>query len=674
VSAIFGIYRLDGGAIDRRFPTEMASVLAHRGPDGCGQWGAGPVSLGHRMLHTTTESLLEKQPLVDPASGIVVVADARIDNRSDLAAALGISPAAGLTDSEWILRAYLRWGSESPTRLVGDFAFAVWDAREHVLFCARDPMGVKPFYYSRSDRHFAFATEIKALHCLPEVPRELEAEQVAVYLAWGQPDREGTLYRGIKRLPAGHRLTVSPDVRRAPQRYWNLDSVGEIRYSNPLEYVEQFREIFTEAVRCRLRSVGPIATALSGGLDSSAVTCTARSLTGDSRATGIHAISLVFPGLSGDDLRVIDERRYVDRVVEGGGLHWHPVDGAGLSPLQEVDRVLWHLDEPYSAPNLYLHWGMYREAQANGAGVFLDGFDGDSTVSHGMGRLNGLLLSRSWGKFETEVRQFATHRGIDPGGVLAYYGFPRLQELARRHRWRAWGRTARELTSRFDLSRRDVLFRHGLTPAVPQRLRSALGSMASRKSPAVLNGSLARFVQRRENDSSVGDVSTERDSHLAGLGQPAYQQTLEIADKCAAAFGIEPRYPFFDRRLIEFCVAMPEEQKFSEGWSRLLFRKAMEGVLPSEVQWRSSKANLAPNFHDRFRAVDRPVVEQSDLARLEPYVDLGALRDTQRRFFGDANRQWGDPDAYLLFRTTSFAIWQETRNSRGARHAGDRAA
>jgi len=168
MSAIVGLYRRNGQPADRADLERMAESLAHRGPDAAGLWNNGPVGLGHRMLWTTPESLHEQLPLVNKSEDVVITADARIDNRDELIAALGLSewPHGEISDSGLILCAYEQWGEGSPKRLLGDFAFAIWDGRSQTLFCTRDHFGVKPFYYHQSAQVFVFASEIKALLCI----------------------------------------------------------------------------------------------------------------------------------------------------------------------------------------------------------------------------------------------------------------------------------------------------------------------------------------------------------------------------------------------------------------------------------------------------------------------------------------------------------------------------
>ena len=590
---------------------------------------------------------------------LMVVADARLDNRDELTGRLRLSRRE-VSDREIIQAAYERWGSGCADRLIGDFAFALWDARRGELFCARDIMGVKPFYYTVCAGRFAFASEAKALLALPGVSRDPDDDQIALFLGWRPDDRVGTMYKAVRRLPAAHTMVVSARGT-ALSRYWNVADAGEIRFARNEDYVDAFRERFATAVRSRLASTQPIAAALSGGLDSSSIVCEARRqlALGCPASTELHAISVVFPDAPESDRRRIDERDFADQVTALGGLCAHQIRGDRVSPLTDVQRILWHVDEPYLTPNLYLHWAMYGAAQQAGASIFLDGFDGDGAVSHGFGRLNSLARAGAWDGFESEVRAFANHRHVTPDSVLPHFGLPYLAELARGGHGVGWYRAAAQLARRFGLSRREIAIQYGLLPILSRATtsaRRALGDALTADSALFRPAVVRRLSRATRQAGPARDSARERELHLEALSQPAYQLTLEIADKCAAAFGIEPRYPFFDRPLMEFCVGLPEEQKFAGGWPRLLFRRAMEGVLPREIQWRSTKADLSSNFRRQFLASDQPTVERTDLSRLAPYVDVPRLRERLRRYRG-IGASASDAEGCLLFRATVLAAW-----------------
>ncbi|MGH7665415.1 MAG: lasso peptide isopeptide bond-forming cyclase [Gemmatimonadaceae bacterium] len=668
MSAIVGVLHFDGRPASAEVLSAMSAAVAHRGTEAAGVWADGPVALGHRASHTTAESVRERQPLVHQA-GLILVADARIDNRAELTRALapGETPPPG--DAELILRAYARWGRECAHRLIGDFAFAVWDQRSQAIFCARDPMGVRPFYFFLSNRLFAFASEIKALFRCPGVPDQIDDEQVALHIAALHDDRTATLYTGISRLPAAQTMVVHRG-RSVCETYWRAEVGAEIRYSTDDQYAEAFRELLDTAVRVRLRSNLAVGATLSGGLDSSSVVCMARHARGSDPESPLHAFSLVFPGLPESDLRLIDERAYIESVVRGGGVTPHFIRGDLLRPLDDTRCILWHLDEPFSAPNLYLHWGIYAAARDAGVGILLDGFDGDSVVSHGFGRLNGLMQSGQWSLFEREVRAFASHRGRSPDSVLEHFGLPYLSHLARRGAVREWARAAKELVRRFDLSPRATVWRHGLLPIARPALRligrrRVLPLTLLRRQFAVR---VERRMQSEAEKSERTSVLGEPEMHAAGLSQPVYQLTLEMADKCSRAFGIEGRYPFFDRRLIDFCLSVPDDKKFAGGWPRALFRRAMEGYLPADIQWRSTKGNLACNFDRGLRTADLQArnggrLHAQGLAR---YVDPASLAAIERRYRSEKGQAWRAADAQQLFRVAVMADWL----SRSWKHAG----
>jgi asparagine synthase (glutamine-hydrolysing) len=628
MSAIVGIYWRDGRPVEPAHVERMTLSLAHRGPDAAGVWTNGSVGLGHRMLWTTPESLHEPLPFISKNGHLVITADARIDNRAELIASLGLAQWSHgeITDSELILRAYEQWREDAPKRLRGDFAFAIWDERERTLFCARDHSGVKPFYYYRSAESFVFASEIKALLTMRGVPRRLNPMRVADYLTHNFEDRVGTFYRDILRLPAGHRLTVRGAELRL-EAYDGLDPSREIRLRSDAEYAEAFCELFAEAVRCRLRSAFPVGSLLSGGLDSSSIVGMAHHLLREEGRT-LHTFSAIFPSLPSADLRRIDERPFVQAVVAMTGPAAHYVHADRVSPMSDLDRVFSHGDEPFLAPNLYMHWALYRAAQQQGVRALLDGVDGDTTVCHG----------------------------------LDY-----LSELARAGRVAALGREVMALAQRHGASPSKVLWQFGLAPLVPAQLRRAWRAAHGRsdvpgRNDTVIHPAFARHLGLPGGTRSLGGrrtkpARTTREGHWQGLTSPLLPYVLEIGDKAAAAFSLEPRYPFFDRRLMEFCLALPPEQKLHHGWTRVVMRRAMNPMLPAEVCWRVGKADLSPNFKHRLWDHDRGILEDvivKDPQVLAEYVDIAALREAYRRY---ASQPMAESDALTIHSAVTLALW-----------------
>jgi len=548
VSAIAGLFLFDGEPVERSILNRMAASLAHRGDGPAGCWTEGSVGLTGRLRATTPESRLENFPLPSRRREFVIVADARLDNRGELFSALKEPNdiRVAVTDGCLILRAYKRWGEDCPEKLLGDFAFAIWDVHRRTLFCARDPIGVRPFYYHRSSRLFAFASEIKALLSLDGVPRRLNEARVCEYRFATCEEKSSTFYEEILRLPPGHSMAVGPRGS-APRAYWRLDPDREVRLGSDEAYAEAFGAIFRDAVRCRLRSAGPVGSLLSGGLDSSSIVCVAREILGADGREPLHTFSAVFP-----EVPRCDESEFIDSVVTGGGCRPHYVRGDRLSPLGELDRMLWHADGPFFGPNLYLHWELYRAAARQGIRVLLDGIDGDTTVSHGLLRLAEIARHGSWIELLSEVYR-----------------------LSRRTRTSPWR----------------LLWRYCLRPLAPEPLRRA-------------------WRARRGGPETFRPVLDSREEHFRRMDSALITHVLELTDHAAAAFGIEPRYPFFDRRLVEFCLALPGEQKLRRGWTRYVLRRALAGSVPRRIARRGDKANLAENFRRGLLYIDGRRVEE----------------------------------------------------------------
>jgi asparagine synthase (glutamine-hydrolysing) len=633
VSGIFGVLHRTGEPASPAELFRMGQLLAHRGPDGTDQWLDGPAGFGGCILRTTPESRSERIPLVRPGGGLVLAADARLDNRDDLIAELGLADRArdGLTDAEILLAAWERWGPDCPLRLLGDFAFAVWDASRQTLFCARDPMGVRPFCYHESPKGFAFASEIAALLSLPWVPREIDEVRVADHFVPLFEDPEITFYRGLRRLPPASRLWVTPDGIRL-DRYWSLDPGKEIRLRSDDEYAEAFRHLFLEAVRCRLRAGGPVSALLSGGLDSSAIVCSARHVLHET-GRDVRTFSAIFPSLSEADPR-IDERRYIDAVVAMGGIDPRFVEADRFGPLLDL---LWQGEEPIPAPNLYMDLALMRAVQDSGSRIVLSGWDGDTTVSHGLEFLGELARTGRWLRLHREARALSDRLAVRTAttrNIMWEFGFRQMIPESARRLWRrARNRPVHDIMGpiRPDFARRIGLERRirTLSDAGPIPLRSA------------------------------------RTVHALNLRSGLLVYALELLDNVTADCTIEARYPFCDRRLIEFCVGLPAGQKLGNGWSRAVMRRAMAPLFPQEVGQRVHKGNLSANFKRRFLEDERSRLDGLMAALPElpgDYLDVEALRDGYRRYASDPLRN--EREALTVFLGVTFALWWRERMAR----------
>ncbi len=633
MSGIAGIYYLDEKPVEWETLSRMVDRLVHRGPDGADVWCSESIGLGHRMLWTTPESLLEKLPLVSRSGDLAITADARIDNRDELIGLLRLKdyPAEKITDSQLILTAYEKWGESCSQYLLGDFAFAIWDRRKQTLFCGRDHFGVKPFYYYYCPGQiFVFATEIKALFCLAEVPCLINETRIGDHLNLMLEDKAITFYRDIFRLPPSHSLTVSSKKLNL-QQYWSFNPKQELRLNSDAEYAEAYHAIFTKAVKCRLRSAFPIGSTLSGGLDSSSIVCVSRELLAQQGRTTLKTFSAIF-----DKLAECDERQYINEVVAQGGVEPHYIHAERISPLTEIDKVLWHQDEPFFAPNEFMHWGLYKAAREKGVRVFLDGFLGDSVVSYGWEYQIELARKGRWLALAREEQAIAKNYGGDP-----------------------WKLT------------RHIIWQYGIKFWIPEILKQSWQrlhrhNIAEPPISPLINFEFAERINLGDRLKAferdpLPSWHSVRKAHYLELVSGGFPLCLELADKGAAAFSLESRFPYTDRRLAEFCLAVPPAQKLRDGWTRTILRRAMSDYLPEKIRWRSSKGNIAANFHQGLLNRDRQLLEETIFAApktIEPYVNISALKNEYQKYLSQGSAR-GIPFIWLV---VTLALWLRSQN------------
>jgi asparagine synthase (glutamine-hydrolysing) len=597
VSGIAGIVRLDGAPVAPEAIERMAKAIAHRGPDGVRVRSNGETAFAHAALHTTMESRDESQPLVE--GDLTIVADARLDNRAELFALLDIRTAS-IGDAALILAAYRKWGSGCASRLEGDFAFAIRDHRDRTLFCARDPFGVKPFVYALvPGKLFACGSEARALLALDEIPNDVDEKRIADFLALYFDDVERTFYRALRRLPGGCTLTLR-DGTIAIDRYWSPENVPALRLrgaDRDAQYAAGFREHFVRAVRERMRVVAPsdIGAMLSGGLDSTSIACVARD---ELHASGTGPLP-VFSWIFSDSMDA-DEREYQQAAIAAGGMRPITLDSAQLdaSPWTNLDALL--PDGPPYAPNHYLNGVASQQARKIGVRVLLDGTGGDSTISRGRARFVELFVRGRALTLGRELRALASRRGTSEslprlflGNVAAQLMPPPLLAFALRLRGRA--------------------------PANDNALQLLTPQMAQ------LTGVRAFRHQR---------YFSARQEHVAQLTSPMLADGLELLDRSVAMHGAEVRYPFFDRRLAEYCLSLPADQKLADGYSRIVARRALAGVVPHAVLWRPGKGlpglHVIPALRRDLTCLDDVFVR--DPSALAPYVNMDALRKAYAGF------------------------------------------
>lgn len=617
MSAIAGILHLDGRQADATQIWRMTNALASRGPDAMACQVQKQTSFGHCALWTTPEARNEVQPLIDTANAVMISFDGRIDNRDHLTRQLaraGYAPRAD-TDAEIALCSYRCWGEDCANRLLGDFAFAIWDARSNKLFCARDIFGVRPLYYHfRSGVVFAFASSPAALFAGKVLSKHLNEARIADYLVSELEglDKTSTFYAQVHRLPPAHTATI--DARGLSlQRYWKPQPATGLRLADDREYEEGFLDVFKPAVDCRLRGGDSVASMLSGGMDSSAIVGVARALRHASGQPPLRTYSVesAVP-------ETCRETRAIRDVLNSGGLRPTVLDADGLAELQpELAEQTWNLEEPYD-DLMTVPRSLYILAARQGVRVMLDGVDGDSVLSEG--KYLTRLVRR--GKWLAAWRSAMVHQSIYPG-----YPMP-AAELA--HALRAafvpdWVRAGLR-PIRIKQQLKQALAESFICPKFAER-----ADLAERL--ATLN---ATFAIRNPLDA-LSDHAGAIDHAFIVCGVERYA-------RAAAASSIETRHPFLDRRVVEYCIRLPDEQKIRHGWPKYILRNAMAGYLPPTVCWRKGKEHLGEELTSAHIRLLKPEIIRSlqqNRDRLPAYVRLDGLPGN-----GDTADSWHAPDVW----------------------------
>lgn len=606
MSGIFGMFHADEKPVERTWLDLMSGAMKHRGPDGSGLFTEGMIGLGHLAAHITPESVYENLPLALGDRGPVITADARIDNRDELFERLGIHGAERerTPDGQLILAAYQAWGEDCPHYLVGEFAFAIWNRETRTLFCARDHMGFRPLFYRHVPEGFVFSSEIPAVLKLPFVRPELEEHVLARSLirGIGGVGRDRTFFKGILELRMGCTLTVrvgSADV--LIRSYWNPMDSPRLSCSSAAEYAEALRELVCEATVCRLRRLPHVKVGimLSGGLDSSSLACIAARKLAEQGESLISVSSVLRPDHGGIEK---DERPYIQAVLDQEpNIVRYFVTADGVGPFDGLEQFF---DETGMIvnPYHYMDHALKRTARDQGVSLLLCGLGGDHMASYsGKDVWDRLVLGWQWGRAARLAKEIAAAEDRPAALVLAK-GF--LKPLRTRLKKQDSG-DALALSA----VNPDFLRRLGLVPHDFQHSRRNRTSVILDK---VRNGKFAVGMENIRN----------------------------------ARLGLTGLYPYFDKRIVEFFLKVPPEHFMAGGRSRGLFRQAMTGVLPPEVQWRKDKQPFSPDFHRRLMN-DRPsvlelfqTVDEDDPVRA--YIDIDRIRTQLERVRPVAG--WADWD------------------------------
>ena len=635
MSGICGIVRLDDEAVRRDDLGRQVARLKHLGPDRVDTWVEGQVGLAHLMLRVTGEDSFDAQPLVDDR--YTLVADLRLDNREQLAAAMSIAEPrlATMADSDLLLAAYRHWGAGCVDHLLGDFAFAMWDAVDRTITLAVDHMGQRHLFYHRSDEFFAFASEIKGLWALPAVPRDLDEARLVRMLLLEPPDDVGsTDYHGISYVPGGTVMTFAADGRMTTRRYWEPHAAPEHLGRDEAYYVQAYRSVLTEAVACRLRRTrGPAGLMMSGGFDSAAIAGLAGPIVTE-QGRKLVAVASAMPADYTGPIR--SARRWCEicrRDMPHLDLRY--VTSDDVDAFSYMEQAFFTADNRHS-PRLPVTQQIFAELAAAGARVVMDGHGGDYTLNpRGQGALLRLLGKGKLRRFAAEFR------------------------ATKRHRRQSWRQAivANLLASSMVSPWRQLLVRRRnhlplFGPTLPLG-REVIAQRGRQPWWAVFRTPRATPLEQIE-------LALRRQQN--GPAQP-----YAIS---AATHGMEFTQPFHDKRVVELGMAIPEELHARFGKTRHLARTALRDVYPVEFQDRlPGTDSLVPDFLSMVRRAEPRILDEIDRmersGKLSTYFDFDRMRAMIVRRRPDQHDSGSELDAgqaMLTFITARYIDWFRGNN------------
>jgi asparagine synthase (glutamine-hydrolysing) len=601
LNVIAGVISLDGGPVDPALLQAIAQVpeASIRAPR---LWHDSVVGLAHAPAGAGADFNGEPQPLVDPESGCVVVFDGRLDNRSEVRAAIPDCEhllTADAADAAYALAAYLAWGEAAPARLLGDFAFAVWNPKSAQLMLANDPVAMRPLYYSTWGARLSFASTIEQLLGDPELPRDIDERALLRYLYPDGVMGPKNHYRNIQLLPGGHRLRVDgPRVQLT--RHWTWpEEPPEPRRTSAAD-VDEFRAIFVDAVRCRLRGTNAAGLTLSGGLDSGAIACVAGSLHRQGHASPIRAYSFVF-----DKFASCDERKYSQAAAVRHGFPHVCVQADDCWSLARFEDWRPAFTEPHFGAYDDAWYKVLDRARADGVSVMMTGDGGDFLVGGSPLYLSDWLLQGRWADLGAQLRARSARAGA-----------PVLRSLAPAV--------------------------YTLAPLAVQRRLDAHGLPS-------LDGWIPPRLRGRHHVHARAPMYAGRSAWWYGLRDLVHQFAFGYhnasKDRQMRRFGLEVRHPFLDVRLFRFVLGSQPDLFYRDGMTKFVLREALHDVFPPVIRERRDKANMGPLFdygvRNRRRRFIEGLLEDSELARRGYIVAEVWKRDVRAYLERSGPAYWG---------------------------------
>ena len=566
MSGIAGLFNLNKEKLLNVDTSGISDSISNRGTEKTKSLSYDFFSLYHSKLILDPHSKEEELPHYDKFNQLFIVSDARIDNKEELERTLNLAP--NQDDSSVILESYKKWGFSSPAKLIGAFSFVIFDKKNDLIFAARDHMGMKPLYYSINRGKFIFSSNISTILRNTNFLKKMNRERIIDFLLFFSPKEGETFYESIKKLPRSHYLIIKSENIKLV-KYFDFDIENKTIYKNAEEYSEHFYELFSSIISdMNKRSYGNVGMTLSGGLDSSSIYSLSKK--NNQGSVNIHSRSVIFKGLSKDDFKLVDEKNYMQDCINQYPNEYHrfiELDGTG--PISNLQKMTSLFDSPAMAINGYIYSYVFESLRSENVRVMMDGLDGDSVVSYGHELFPELAIR---------------------------FKLLQLFKLANQFN---------EVNKKGQPSKYKVLKKNLVFTMIPNRLYWIYRNMGPNKliqyqmfnclnEPVKDRINLYERFKNHSINFSLKPSGNARKDHKLSMSGVNWETAIESLEPLSSESKIEHRMPFFDRRLMEYCLSIPPEMKIKNGVNRYVFRKAMNGTLPESIRNRYTKSDLSP--------------------------------------------------------------------------------
>lgn len=591
----------------------MNSLQKHRGPDDTGTWSNqhGYVGMAHNRLSIIDLTDCGHQPMQDERTGNIVCFNGEIYNYIELREQIGNRERFRTnSDTEVILKAYEKWGTDCVAHFKGMFAFAIWDEKNQILFCARDRFGIKPFYYAVVNNIFYFASEMKAL--LPFLPDiETDIEGFRDYLTFQFCLGNHTLFQGIKSLEPAHYIVIHDEdikSRRYWQVYYDLDWNHTEKY-----FIEKLDELLHNSIRYHIRSDVPIGGYVSGGVDSSVISAMAADMAGGSNYAG-------FTGKFGIG-RLYDESMYAEDVAREHDFPLYQIDMNCNDFISNIEKVIYHLDTPAAGPGSFCQY-MVSGLASKHRKVILGGQGGDEIFGGYTRYLVAYFEQCIKGAIEgtTDNQKYiVTYESIIPNLTALRNYKPMLKEFWRSGLFEESDKRYFKLVNRAPLLW-DCVHEEMLNDYDPyQKFRDI-------------------FYAGNLKNTCYFDNMTHFDFKTL---LPAL---LQVEDRMSMAHGLESRVPLLDDELIEFVATIPANFKLKNGDMKHIFKKTMNKYLPESIQKRTDKMGFPIPFNIWIKNEAKDYVHDifgSQNAKTRKFVDNARVLEKIKNENDFGRNIWG---------------------------------